>query len=310
MDTPDIPAPRNTAHLRSLHVLRLVLAALALTLVTARADLPMDVCFQGEERFYQLTERVKPLAERIRTVPIGERTAWFGQLLVGTPYRGFTLEIHDHIEAPSCNLRGLDCWTFFEVALAFARMSELPVEKWNPRTLLGYIEMDRYWGGTCTGSYLSRLHYLEDWLRDNDRRGLVNDLTRQLGGVGVSNSATEMTTNASHYRYMRASAENRQGIAKLEARLRSKPLVMIPKDKVAGIESQLRSGDIIGIVSRDGSAYGTSHVGIALRKDGVLRLMHASAPSNHGKVVVDARLSTYLAKFKKHAGILVARPVK
>ncbi len=33
----------------------------------------------------------------------------------------------------------------------------------------------------CTGEYLSRLHYLEDWLADNDRRGLVKDLTRELG---------------------------------------------------------------------------------------------------------------------------------
>ena len=276
----------------------------------ARADLPMELCFQGEEKFYKIVERVKPVAERIRTAPIGERTAWFGQLLLGTPYRSFTLEIHDHVEAPSCNLHGLDCWTFFEVALAFARMSELPTEEWTPKTLLGFIERDRYWDGKCTGSYLSRLHYLEDWLRDNDRRGLVNDITRQLGGIGVSNSAIEMTNNAKGYRYMRNSAENRAGIAKLEARLRGKPLVMIPKSKVPEIESQIRSGDIIGIVSRDGDAFGTSHVGIALRKDGVLHFMHASAPSNHGKVVVDSRLSTYLGRFKKHAGIIVGRPLK
>jgi hypothetical protein len=41
--------------------------------------------------------------------------------------------------------------------------------------------MDRYRGGECTGDYLSRLHYLEDWLYDNNRRGLVEDLTRDLG---------------------------------------------------------------------------------------------------------------------------------
>jgi hypothetical protein len=85
---------------------------------------------------------------------------------------------------------------------------------------------------------------------------------------------------------------------------------MIPKAKVAGIESQLQSGDIIGIISRDGSAYGTSHVGIALRKNGVLHFMHASAPRNYGKVVIDSRLSEYLNRFKTHAGILVARPLK
>jgi hypothetical protein len=287
-----------------------LLLALLLTVLSLRAELPMDVCFKGEERFYALVEKLKPHAEKLRQTPIGERTAYIGRYLVGTPYKGYTLEIHDRVEAASCNFLGLDCWTFFETALSFARMVEEPVENWNPQTLLKYIEMDRYWGGDCTGDYLSRLHYLEDWLHDNDRRGLVRDLTRSLGGVGVQNSAIEMTKNWKSYRYMRNNPSLRSGISKLESRLRQKPLVMIPKAKVAGIESQLQSGDVIGIVSRDGSAYGTSHVGLALRKNGVLHFMHASAPRNHGKVVIDSRLSEYLARFKSHAGILVARPLK
>jgi hypothetical protein len=287
-----------------------LLFAFLLTVVCARADLPLAVCFKGEERFYTLAEKLKPHVEKLRQTPIGERTAYVGRWLVGTPYKGSTLEIDDRVEAASCNMLGLDCWTFFETSLAFARMVDEPVENWTPQTLLKYIERDRYWDGKCTGDYLSRLHYLEDWLRDNDRRGLVQDLTRSLGGVNVSNAATEMTKNWRSYRYMRANPALRAGIAKLEGRLREKPLVMIPKAKVPAIESKLQSGDVIGIISRDGSAYGTSHVGLALRKDGVLHFMHASAPNNYGKVVVDSRLSDYLARFKSHAGILVARPLK
>jgi cell wall-associated NlpC family hydrolase len=272
--------------------------------------LPFDTVFQGRERFQAVSQAALPKLPALRALPVGERVAWFGQLLVGTPYKGGTLEIHDHIEAASCNLNGLDCWTFFESALAFARLCHLPAEKWTPHSLLQHLETDRYWQGRCTGSYLSRLHYLEDWASDNDRRGLVEDLTRSLGGIGVPNAAREMTVNARHYRYMKASAKNREGIAQLEARLRKQPLYMIPKSKVPGIEPKLQNGDIIGIISRDGSAYGTSHVGIALRQKGVLRFMHASAPRNHGKVVVDSRLSDYLNRFKSHAGILVARPVR
>ena len=273
--------------------------------------LPMDVVFQGRTRFDSLVAQLGSCAERLRALPIGERVAWFGQVFVGTPYKGFTLEIHDRIEAPSVNLNGLDCWTFFEVALALARMVELPSEQWTPESMLRFIEADRYWGGECDGTYLSRLHYLEDWLQDNARRGLVRDLTRSLGGVGVPNSATEMTSNWKTYRYMRNNPEFRAGIAELEARLRRRPLVMIPKSKVPGIEDRLQNGDIIGIVSHDGDAYGTSHVGLAYRgQDRVLRFMHASAPSNFGKVVIDQRLSGYLEKFRKHAGILVGRPAK
>jgi hypothetical protein len=291
-------------------MIRLLLLALLLSVLPLRAELPMDLCFKGEARFHALVEKLKPHAEKLRQTPIGERTAYVARYLVGTPYKSYTLEIHDRVEAASCNFLGLDCWTFFETALAFARMTDEPVENWNTQTLLKYIEVDRYWDGKCTGDYLSRLHYLEDWLHDNDRRGLVRDLTRSLGGVGVQNSAIEMTKNWKSYRYMRNNPSLRSGITKLETRLRQKPLVMIPKEKVAGIEAQLQSGDVIGIVSRDGSAFGTSHVGLALRKNGVLHFMHASAPRNYGKVVIDSRLSEYLARFKSHAGILVGRPLK
>ncbi len=135
-------------------------------------------------------------------LPIGERTATVGRAMVGTRYKNYTLEIDNRIEAPSVNFNALDCWTFFEIALGFARMLDEPQENWTPERLLHYIELDRYRGGQCTGDYLSRLHYLEDWLADNDRRGLVEDLTRSLGGVSVPHSAREMTVGWRHYRYL------------------------------------------------------------------------------------------------------------
>ncbi len=292
-------------------MLRVLILSLAMAVSAfAQRSLPFHTVFKGQDRFESIVERVKPLAARLRVAPIGERVAWFGQLLLGTPYKGFTLEIDDHIEAPSVNFTGLDCWTFFEKSLALARMVELPVEKWTPESLLYFIEQDRYWGGRCDGNYCSRIHYLEDWAKDNDRRGYVRELTRSLGGIGVQNQATEMTNNWKGYRYMVKNPEHRASIAELESGLRKRPLYMIPLSGVPEIEGRLQNGDIIGIVSRDGDAYGTSHVGIALRKNGVIHFMHASAPSNHGRVVIDNRLIDYLRKFKKHAGILVARPLK
>lgn len=273
-------------------------------------ELPFETVFQGKSRFDQIIAKAQPHAERLAQSSVGDRAVWFAQLLLGTPYKGYTLEIDDRIEAPSVNLNGLDCWTFFEVSLAFARMAAQPPEQWTAQQKLQWIEMDRYWGGRCNGSYLSRLHYLEDWAADNEKRGLVKDLTRDLGGVRVRNAAREMTVGWKNYRYMVHSSANRDGIAKLEARLRGRPLTMIPLAKVDGIEKQLQNGDIISIVSKDRDAYATSHVGLALRMDGVLRFMHASSPRNHGKVVIDSRLGEYLRRYKTHAGIMVARPLK
>ena len=174
-------------------------------------------------------------------------------------------------------------------------MLDEPETNWTPAQLLRYIEMDRYRHAECTGEYLSRLHYLEDWLYDNDRRGLVADLTRSLGGVSVPHSAREMTSGWRHYRYLVHNRGLLRPLAEMEAQVSSRPLYEIPKSRVAAIESRLRSGDIIGIVSRDGrytSLRSTSHVGLALRtSDGTLHFMHASAPRNYGRVVIDTRLS-------------------
>ncbi len=272
-----------------------------------RAELPFDTVFKGREKFEALIAQ----AAAWKQYPIGTRTALAGRALAGTPYKGFTLEIHDHIEAPSVNLHGLDCWTFFESALALARMVELPQEQWTPQTMLRFVELDRYRGGQCDGTYLSRLHYLEEWFHDNDRRGLVADLTRTLGGELTSHTAGEMTINWRTYRYLRFDPALRPGIRAMEARVAAMPLYHIPKSRVPAIEPSLRSGDVIGITTKDPGGTGTSHVGIAYRTpDGVLRFMHASAPRNHGRVVLDSRLSDYLNRFRTNAGIIVARPLR
>src|SRR5437899_12809628 len=149
--------------------------------------LPFERVFKGQDQFNRLVAKAKE--QNWKSLPIGERTAAVGQALLGTRYKHFTLEIDNRIEAPSVNFTGMDCWTFFEAALAFARMLNEPETNWTPEQLLRYIESDRYRGGECTGDYLSRLPYLEAWLDDNDRRGAVEGLTQGLGGASVPDSA-------------------------------------------------------------------------------------------------------------------------
>jgi hypothetical protein len=276
----------------------------------SESRLPFGTVFKGQDQFNRLVAKAK--AGNWKALPIGERTAAVGQALVGTRYKHFTLEIDNRIESPSVNFQGMDCWTFFEIALSFARMLNEPESNWTPERLLHYIETDRYRGGECTGDYLSRLHYLEDWLYDNNRRGLVEDLTRDLGGRSVPHSAREMSVGWRHYRYLAANRSLLGPLARMEANVSSRPLYEIPKSQVARIEPKLRSGDIIGIISRDrGALRSTAHVGLALRtSDGVLHFMHASSPSNYGRVVVDSELSKYLYRYGSDSGILVARPLR
>jgi hypothetical protein len=275
----------------------------------SESRLPFSTVFKGQDQFNRLVAKAR--AGNWKALPIGERTAAVGQALVGTRYKHFTLEIDNRVESPSVNFQGMDCWTFFETALGFARMLNEPESNWTPERLLHYIELDRYRGGECTGNYLSRLHYLEDWLYDNNRRGLVEDLTRDLGGQSVPHSAREMTVNWRHYRYLASNRSLLGPLGRMEANVSSRPLYQIPKSQVAKIEPKLRSGDIIGIISRDGGRYSTAHVGLALRtSDGVLHFMHASSPSNYGRVIVDSELSKYLYRYGSDSGILLARPLR
>src|SRR5438034_2533137 len=128
--------------------------------------LPLSTAFKGQDQFNRLVAKAK--AENWKALPIGERTAAVGQALVGTRYKHFTLEIDNRIESPSVNFKGMDCWTFFEIALGFARMLNEPESNWTLERLLHYIEIDRYRSGVCNGVYLSPLQFLEVLLYVSD----------------------------------------------------------------------------------------------------------------------------------------------
>lgn len=288
---------------------RHLLLSLPGLLLQARAEecLPRSRTFIGDARFRTLCAQARQ--GRWHRLPIGERVAAFGQAMVGTPYVGFTLEIDDHIESPSVNFTGLDCWTFFETALALARMTRRPDFQDDPALLLHEVESTRYRSGRCTGGYLERIHYLEEWFRDNHARRNIRDITRELAPVVPlkGRRIDEMTVLWKGYRYLRANPALRSGMARIEQELQRHPFHYIPKASVAALEPRLQNGDIIGIVTHKPHVY-CSHVGLIVRtQDGAARLMHAS--STHQRVVIDRPLSGYLAQFKNHAGIIVARPV-
>ena len=270
--------------------------------------LPLAKTCIGREKFTAIV--AKATAQNWVAKPIGHRMTLLALELNNTPYVGYTLEIDDRIEAPSANFAGLDCWTFFETVLGLARMLERPKAHYVPQDLLEEIQWTRYRAGRCTGSYLERIHYLNEWYLDNAARGNIVDMTTQFGADVplVGRKSREMTVLWKSYRYLRNNPELRPKMAVLEEEVSALPVRYIPKAKVKGIESKLRNGDIIGIVSK-GQGGVCSHVGIILRpsSDGAAHFMHAS--SNFKKVTVDETISSYLNTYTSNLGILVGRPL-
>jgi len=289
-----------------MRTLLVFLAVLALAPAPApAAGLPLEKTFLGQKKFRELMNR--GYRAGWAKLPLGERVNKFALALQGTPYVNYTLELHDIIEAPSVNMNGMDCWTLFEIALCMGRLVALHPPPYSTQEMLRLIEIDRYRGGRCTGRFDSRLHHLEDWIRDNERRGLVKDITPSLGGKPLRRQMAYMGKKPHLYRQLRADPSLVPELIRVENDLSRRGITYIPKSQVPRIESQLRNGDIISIVTTWHETY-TSHVGVASRdKNGILRFLHAS--KNHRKVVLDDRLSDYLNKFSKHAGIFVARPL-
>lgn len=272
-----------------------------------KADrLPDNIVFVGKSKFNQIVER--GITQGWAQLPLGERTARVGLALVGTPYKNYTLELDDNIEAPSVNMRGMDCWTFFEIALGTARAFRINPSP-TPADLLRMIEMERYRGGICTGIFTSRLHHLEDWIYDNQRRGLIKEITPSLKGAQhINRRVRDMAVYWRSSRQLRANPKLIPVIAQIEKRLSERGIWYLPKKYVPAAEAQLKTGDVICIVSKHPDDY-TVHVGLAYRNPkGVLRFLHAS--KNYHQVTLDTRLSNYLNHFKSIAGIMVARPLE
>ncbi|MBC8043652.1 MAG: DUF1460 domain-containing protein [Rhizobacter sp.] len=234
-------------------------------------------------------------------LPVGERTGKIATLFLNTPYTGGTLEC----EPEMCRVffDKLDCVTFFETALALARLLRKPVQ--TLAALKDEISFTRYRSGKIDG-YLSRLHYTSEWLADNEAKGVVKKITKDIiGGERTSFEVAFMSANHSLYPPLVKTPSLLTELKTIESRLSGTENFFIPTARIAASEAELQTGDIVAFVSRvKGMDY--DHIGIACRNPaGNLGVMHAS--SRFGKVRLDESLHRYAKIFR---GITVARPLE
>ncbi len=108
-------------------------------LTASAGSLPLSTVFRGQSKFYALVAEAKQ--QNWRALPLGERIVAVAKSFLGTRYVNYTLEVDDHVEAPSANMDGLDCWTFFEISVGFARMLEIKSGNYAPSDLLAMIDV-------------------------------------------------------------------------------------------------------------------------------------------------------------------------
>jgi hypothetical protein len=248
----------------------------------------------------------------VDTLALGDAVAAIGRTFVGTPYVPHTLEA-DGPERLVIDFRGLDCVTFVETALTTARFVRDPEAaallenrgraEDRYETLLRRL---RYRGGELAG-YPSRLHYFTDWIADGEAKGLVHDMTRELGGVRDTEPVDFMSKHVAAYRQLGEEPSAVAAIRQAEERLTAAGRWYVPEDRIADVADDIRDGDVIAATSTV-PGLDVAHTGLALHVDGALRLMHAPLVGDSVQVSEES-LAARILRTGGQDGIIVARPV-
>ena len=232
---------------------------------------------------------------------MGNTMVAVGKTFKGSPYVAQTLELEGS-EALVINLQEFDCTTYVENVLAFSLM--LKKEQTEFDAFSSLLQNIRYRDGELKG-YSSRLHYFTDWIDNNEEKGLVRDITKEVGGIPLDKDINFMSGHRDLYP-MLEDDNSFEDIKKTEERLSQKTLYYLPREKVAASEELIHNGDIIALATSIGGL-DVTHTGLAYReKEGRLHLLHASSS---GEVKISEKpLADYLMGVSKNTGIIVARP--
>lgn len=232
-----------------------------------------------------------------------ELISFYAQQLLGTPYVAHTLE--GESEKLTINIDELDCTTFVETLLALAKTTMNERTTW--REFAMSLENIRYRKGTLDG-YSSRLHYMSDWVIDNNARGNITEVTSEFPRKDfMVKSINFMTKHKDSYQSLKNDPEMVRKIKNVEIGYRQHRYPVIKKNQLRhkNVKEAFNDGDIIFLVTKiDG--LDVSHLGIIKFENEEPHLLHASSVAM--KVIVDDQdLFNMLRKSRSNIGIRVIR---
>lgn len=235
------------------------------------------------------------------------RVAFFARMFEGIPYAAHTLE--GEPETLTIRIDSLDCTTFTDTALALAYTVGEGRYSW--RDYAYNLRRMRYRGGETNG-YPSRLHYIADWIADNQHRGNLRDVTRDFPRVNeLTRTIDFMSAHRDRYPAL-ADDSNYQRMRSIEGGYRNHriPFVKSLDLGLKATKAAFHDGDVVALVStlKD---LDVTHMGIVVKDtaDGEPYLLHASY--SHGKVERTAvPLAEFMKKNRQWLGVRVLRLVE
>jgi hypothetical protein len=218
-----------------------------------------------------------------------------------SPYQANTLEVNEK-ESLIINLQAFDCMTFVETCLAMhlAFQSDQPdVDAYGD-----YLRKIRYRNGVIDG-YTSRLHYVTDWIRNNESAGFIRNISEDIGGEILPLQLNYMSSHASSYKQLMKHPEDIPVMQAIEASVNAGTYYYIPINELQRCAGKIQSGDMLFFVTSL-PGLDVSHAGIAYRNGKSLTFIHASTSAK--KVVVHpGSLLEYCRNSKRNKGVIVCR---
>ncbi|MFC2093391.1 N-acetylmuramoyl-L-alanine amidase-like domain-containing protein [Bacteroidota bacterium] len=263
-----------------------------------------NTAFSDDDERKACEERLSSFDVSLKDKPIDEVITEVGISFLGTEYVAGTLDENPDEEVLVIKISGLDCVTFVENVLAMSRLvkkGKIDIEDYENE-----LESIRYRDGNNTG-YTSRLHYFTDWIYDNEGKGVIKDITYDIGGVPYNKNINFMTTHTKSYKQLHGNNKNISRMKDVESAMNERELFYIPKSKVNYYYDLLQTGDIIATTT-DIGGLDVTHTGFIFKENGKTYFMHASSTENE-VVISYEQLKQYLQSNKKQTGIIVARPL-
>lgn len=235
-------------------------------------------------------------------LPINELLVKAALYFQDKPYVASTLDQNPE-EQLVVNLREFDCTTLVESCIALVGVAKSGDYSFEHYSYL--LSLLRYRHGRIDG-YASRLHYMTDWVYDNSQKGVLSDITLDLGGGIYDKSISFMSKHTDSYSPLKNNPLLQQKIEVMENEINDrKSYSFIAKADIKRVENKIENGDIIIFATTlEGLDY--SHIGIAYRDGDRLSFIHASTRTK--KVIIEPRsLYDYCSTSSRCSGISIVR---
>ena len=263
------------------------------------SDIRID--YLAEDR--QIFDRYLQAMEGKKDLAFGELIIETARFFMDTPYVASTLEKEP--EQLVVNLRELDCTTLVENVIALAHT----IKASNPsfESFCAYLKHLRY-RSTEIKDYTDRLHYFSDWIIENERKNLVRDVTKAIGGQPYRLNLSFMSTHPDSYRQLKSNPERIRVIAQKEKEISAQTTFgFIPEAQIEACRDGMKNGDIVCFVTRV-EGLDVSHLGFIYWQDRKLGFIHASSTAKQ-TIIEPKSLLEYVEGIGSTTGVMIVRPV-